>query len=230
MPSQKYPVVLFDLDHTLMDSDASAQAAFDLTMRSVDVEPTDDVFATYDRLNQALWRRVEAGEMSPNEVKVRRFEQLLDLLGADGDPEEMGAIFVQALTDHGDLFAGARALLDALEGSVRLAMITNGIGPVQRGRLDRLDIRRYFEAVSISGELAMSKPAAAIFDHTLMELGVTDRTSVVMVGDSLSSDIAGGINAGIDTIWFNQHGAERTNSAPTHEAPSLDRVGELLID
>ena len=224
----KYLVVLFDLDHTLMDSDASAQAAFDLTMRSVDVSPSDEVFATYDRLNQALWRRVEAGDISPNEVKVRRFEQLLDELGVDGDADEMGATFVQALTDHGELYSGARELLDGLLGRARLAMVTNGIGPVQRGRLLRLDIGRYFETVSISGELSMNKPAASIFDHTLLELGVADRSSVVMVGDSLSSDIAGGINAGIDTIWFNPHGSTAGATAPTHEASSLEVIAGLL--
>jgi len=225
----RYPVVLFDLDHTLMDSDASAAAAFDLTMRSIDVDPTDEVFAIYDRLNQALWRQVEAGGISPNEVKVRRFEQLLGELGTGGDPVEMGATFVQGLTDHGDLFSGARDLLDGLDGRVRLAVVTNGIGPVQRGRLDRLDIRRYFDVVSISGELAMNKPAPEIFDHTLAELGIADRSNVVMVGDSLSSDIAGGISAGIDTIWFNQHGSGPGSNTPTHEAPSLDVVAELLL-
>lgn len=221
----RYTTVLFDLDHTLLDSDASAQAAFDTTMRSIDVEPTLEVFAVYDRLNQALWRRVEAGEISPNEVKVRRFEQLLGELGTGGDPVAMGATFVRALTDHGELFVGARELLDTVHGRVVMAMVTNGIGVVQRGRLDRLGIEKYFEVVSISGELGMSKPAPSILDHTLDALGITDRSSVVMIGDSLSSDIAGGANAGLDTIWYNPHGSVQQHSAaPTHEASTLDAV------
>lgn len=225
----RYPIVLFDLDHTLMDSDASSAAAFDATMRSIDVDPTAEVFAIYDRLNQALWRRVEAGEISPNEVKVRRFEQLLGELGVAGDPDLMGATFVQALTDHGGLYDGALELLDALAGSVRMAMVTNGIGPVQRGRIERLGISSYFEVLSISGELHTSKPGAQIFDHTLAEMGVTDRSTVVMIGDSLASDIAGGINAGIDTIWFDQHGTEDGRGAATHEASSLHSVGAHLF-
>lgn len=224
----RYATVLFDLDHTLLDSDASAQAAFDTTMRSIDVAPTAEVFAVYDRLNQALWRRVEAGEISPNDVKVRRFEQLLGELGTRGDPVEMGTTFVQALTDHGELFPGARELLDSVHGKVAMAMVTNGIGAVQRGRLDRLGIEKYFEVVSISGELGMSKPAPSIFDHTLGALGVSDRSAVVMVGDSLASDIAGGVNAGVDTIWFNRNGSQHTSTAPTYEASSLDAVASYL--
>lgn len=224
----RYPVVLFDLDHTLLDSDASEQAAFDVTLRSIGVDPTADVFGVYHRLNQALWRRVESGDIGPNEVKVRRFEQLLDVLGADGDPVEMGAMFVRGLTDHGDLYQGARQLLDSLDGQVRMGLVTNGIGAVQRGRIERLDLGAYFEVLSISGELGTSKPASMIFDHTLDGLGVTDRSTVVMVGDSLASDIAGGVNAGVDTIWFNRH-AERSNGlTPTFEVEQLDAIAGLV--
>jgi len=224
----RYPIVLFDLDHTLLDSDASAQAAFDMTMRSIDVEPTAEVFAVYDGINQALWRQVEAGHITPHDVKVRRFERLLAQLGVRGSAADMGATFVQVLTDHGDLYPDALELLDSIAGHARVAMVTNGIGPVQRGRLDRLGIASYFEVVSISGELAMSKPARAIFDHTLAELGVTERSDVVMIGDSLSSDIAGGANADIDTIWFNPHGVPQGSSSPTHEAGSLSAISDLL--
>lgn len=224
----RYPVVLFDLDHTLLDSDASERAAFDLTMRSIDVEPTGEVFSVYHQLNQALWRQVESGAMNPNDVKVRRFEQLLDALGSSGDPVEMGATFVRGLADNGDLYAGARELLERLQGRARLAMVTNGIGAVQRGRIERLDLTKYFDAVSISGELGMAKPGPAIFDHTLDGLGVDDRASVVMVGDSLASDVAGGINAGIDTIWFNPRAEQADDVVPTHDVISLGAVGDLV--
>ena len=100
-----YSVLLFDLDHTLLDSHASEAAAFAWTMASIGIEPTADVFARYDRINQALWRQVEAGSISPNEVKVRRFAALLDELGAPDDPSELGERFVKGLGDHGELYA-----------------------------------------------------------------------------------------------------------------------------
>lgn len=224
----RYTTVLFDLDHTLLDSDASSQVAFETTMMSIAVEPTADVFATYDRLNQALWRRVEAGEITPNGVKVRRFEQLLVELEVDGDPVEMGATFVQSLTDHGELYPGACDLLEALFGNVRMAMVTNGIGAVQRGRIERLGIEKYFDGVSISGELGISKPASTIFDRTLDGLGVTDRSIVVMVGDSIASDIVGGTNAGIDTIWYNRHSLQSNGVVPTFEVDRLGAIADLV--
>lgn len=226
----RYSTILLDLDHTLLDSEASAQAAFDSTMRSIDVEPTSEIFAVYDRLNQALWRQVEAGSMSPNRVKSLRFEQLLDVLGMDGDPTAMGAEFVATLTVAGDLFPGVIEMLDDLAGRATLGMVTNGIGPVQRGRLDRLGIATYFETVAISGELGTSKPSPEIFDAAFQALGVTTRSGAVMVGDSLVSDVAGGIAAGIDTIWFNPHGsANDTGIEPTHEVRRLTDLCALVV-
>jgi YjjG family noncanonical pyrimidine nucleotidase len=224
----RYSTVLFDLDHTLLDSHASEQAAFDTTMRSIGVDPTPDTFGIYDGLNQALWRRVEAGEMSPNDVKVERFAQLLAALEASGDPVEMGAVFVQGLTDNGELYAGARELLSTLDESVRLGMITNGIGSVQRGRIDRLGLDGYFDVVSISGELGKSKPGAEIFDLTLLEMNISDRSGVVMVGDSLASDIAGANNAEVASIWFNPGGSHGAGVRFTHEVSELGDILAVL--
>lgn len=225
----RYSTVLFDLDHTLLDSHASEQAAFDVTMRSIGVDPTPVTFEIYDRLNQALWRKVEAGDMSPNDVKVERFTQLLSVLDASGDPIEMGDIFVQGLTDSGELYPGAQEMLDTLAGLVRLGMITNGIGSVQRGRINRLGLDDYFDAVSISGELGTSKPGAEIFDLTLAEMSVADRSDVVMIGDSLASDIAGANNAGVDSIWFNPNGLEGAHVDFTHEVSELGGILAALV-
>ncbi|MGA9276748.1 YjjG family noncanonical pyrimidine nucleotidase [Ilumatobacter sp.] len=224
-----YPTVLFDLDHTLFDTHASEAAAFEATMRSIAVDPTPEVFAAYDRLNQALWRRVERGELDPNDVKMIRFVQLLDELGIDGDARAIAESFVTGLAEHGDLYAGAGELLAELGATCRLALITNGIGSVQRGRLRRLGLQSSFEVVSISGELGMTKPGREIFDHTLRAMEIDDRGGVVMIGDSLASDIRGGVNSGIDTIWFNPRSQTNTSEiAPTHEVSSLEDLAVLI--
>ncbi|MFK8023447.1 MAG: YjjG family noncanonical pyrimidine nucleotidase [Ilumatobacter sp.] len=229
MTSPRYSTVLFDLDHTLLDSDASHAVAFDTTMQSIGVEPTSDAFNVFDRLNQALWRRVEAGDIGPNDVRVLRFEQLTAELGVRADPVEMGETFVQGLTDHGELYAGGLELLERLSGVVRIGMVTNGIGSVQRGRIERLGIGRHFDAVAISGELGVSKPDPRIFDIVLSELGVESRDSVVMVGDSLSSDIAGAVNASIDSIWFDPGQTSADALEPTHRVMNLADVLDLVL-
>ncbi|MFK7918978.1 MAG: YjjG family noncanonical pyrimidine nucleotidase [Ilumatobacter sp.] len=226
--TSRYTTIFFDLDHTLLDSHASEQAAFAQTMQSIGVVASPSTFETYDRINQGLWRRVEAGELSPNDVKVLRFERMLTELGVDGDPVAMGATFVQGLAGNGELYRGALDVLDAVRAVARLAMITNGIGWVQRGRIERLGLGDYFEQISISGELGMSKPRRDIFDHTLTEMQLTDRSRVLMVGDNLGSDIAGAHNAGIDSAWFNPNGSVAGDVVPTHTVSSLADLTLLI--
>jgi YjjG family noncanonical pyrimidine nucleotidase len=225
----RYATILFDLDHTLLDSDASHAAAFEITMRSgLGLDDPWPLYETFDRINQALWRRVERHELSPDDVAITRFRQLLDEIGADGDPEAMSLRFRRGLADHGELYPGARELLASLAGRVSVALVTNGIGEVQRGRIERLGLGNAFDAIAISGELGTSKPGRAIFDAVFEHLG-TDGCDAVIVGDNLGSDIQGGVNAGIDTIWFNPGGVENDSDlSPSAEARSLADVGRLL--
>lgn len=227
-----YDVVLFDFDHTLLDSDTSLSGAFDRSMRSAGLHDADEIdrcYPDFDRINQALWRQVEAQQISPNDVRVRRFEELIGVLGLDGDAVAMADAFVDGLIVCGELYDGARELLDDLGGRCRLGMVTNGIGRVQRGRLERLALGASFEAVVISGEVGTSKPGAEIFDITCEAMGVADRSSVLMVGDSLSSDIRGANNATIDSAWFNPHKSAPSNDvAATHVVGSLEEISALI--
>ncbi|MEM8748426.1 MAG: HAD-IA family hydrolase, partial [Actinomycetota bacterium] len=179
-----WATVLFDLDDTLLDSRFSQAAAYDATMRAAGLDDPEHHRSTYDRLNQALWRQVEQGVLRPDDVRIRRFEEFCAVVGLDADPAAMARTFVDALIRFGDLLPGASALLDALAGRVRLGLVTNGIGEVQRGRLARLQLDDVFDAVVISGEVAVAKPDPAIFDLTFEQLGVDgSRGSTVMVGD-----------------------------------------------
>ena len=220
--------VLFDLDHTLLDSDASEALAFDATMRSVGLDDPAAHLSTYQALNMALWKRVELGELSPNDVKITRFEQLLDVLDLDADPHALGAEFLRGLGAHGELYDDALPLLDHFTTQT-IGLVTNGIGSVQRSRIQRLGLDRYFPYVAISGEVGVSKPNPAIFGH----LGLSEWSpeSTVMIGDSLTSDIAAGANAGMATVWFNPHGKLMTGPAtPTAEVGSLLEICDVLAE
>jgi YjjG family noncanonical pyrimidine nucleotidase len=224
-----YATVLFDLDHMLLDSDASERLAFAATMAGADAsDVADELFPTYTAINRAMWAAVERGELTPLDVKARRFEDFVAQTGLDADPTEMAAAFVHGLGAHGDLYPGARELLMAVRPYARTALVTNGIGEVQRARIARLDLAPFFDVVSISGELGVAKPGPEIFDHTFAELSIDDRGDAVMIGDSLTSDIAGGSIAGIDTIWFNRHGSVPGEVVPTHEVRSIDEIVAVL--
>ncbi len=201
----RYTTLLFDLDHTLIDGHASEAAAFDYTLVRARAERPADYLETYTEINLALWAAVERGEITPNDVRTERFAQLIAATDLESDPEAMGDDFVHALGANGDLYPGARDMLDELAQITTLALVTNGIGEVQRARIARLDIGKYFTAIVISGEVGVAKPGPEIYDIVFGELGQPDKATTLMIGDSLTSDMAGGINYGIATCWYAAH-------------------------
>jgi 2-haloacid dehalogenase len=212
------------LHHTLFDSDAAEAAAFDDTLRSVGASQPSDYFDTFSAINVDLWAKVEQGKLSPNEVRHLRFQQLIDATDLETDVVEMGDRYVGGMGNNGDLYAGARELLNSLAGTATLALITNGIGEVQRTRIGRLAIDQYFDAVVISGEVGEAKPGTEIFDIVFEQLGGPDKETALIIGDNLGSDIQGGINYGIDTCWFNPHGRESNGMSVTHEIVELSEL------
>ncbi len=228
-PHMQYTTLLFDLDHTLFDSDVAEAKAFDDTLRSVGAVRPGDYFDTFALVNIGLWEKVENGELSPNEVRYLRFEQLIDATDLKADAIEMGDRYVWGMGNNGDLYPGAREVIDALSGSVTLALITNGIGEVQRTRIERLAIDHYFAAIVISGEVGRAKPGTEIFDMVFEQLGGPDKESALIIGDNLGSDILGGINYGIDTCWFNPHGRDSNGMTITHEIADLPALLEITL-
>ncbi|MEM9654739.1 MAG: YjjG family noncanonical pyrimidine nucleotidase [Actinomycetota bacterium] len=219
-----------DLDHTLLDSAASEAAAFDRTVRSIGVTPTSDLFDRYRTINQTLWAAVERGDLTPDRLKLLRFEQFTESIGAEADPAVMAKTFTGGLGDNGDLYPGARAVLGRLDQVATLAMVTNGLSDVQRRRIERLDLARYFDAVVISAEVNTAKPGTAIFDLTFDKLGNPDRAEALMVGDSLTSDIQGGHNAGVDTCLYDPAGVHPPDArpTPTHRITTLEELVPLV--
>ncbi len=223
----RYSTVLFDLDHTLLDSDASELEAFDRTMALAGVAEGRTHLPTYLRLNQALWARVERGELSPDQVRVQRFAEFVEVTGVEANPAAMAEWFVDGLSECGDLYDGAIDVLDDLAGRCRLGLVTNGISAVQRRRVERLGLADYFQAVAISAEIGASKPSPAIFEWCFDRLGGVEPTRTVMVGDSLSADVAGGRSVGIDTCWFNRHGHDVQHGA-TFEVRHLREIATVV--
>ena len=219
----RFTTIVFDLDHTLLDSDGSEQLAFAETLHSIGVEEPEQHLKTYQRINVALWKRVEQGELSPNDVKVMRFTQLLERLDIEEDPELLGDRYLTGLGNNGELYPQARELLDALDGH-RLGLVTNGIGSVQRRRLERLDLDRYFSGVAISGEVGVAKPDPQIFSHLKFADWAPEQT--VIIGDSLTSDIAAGHNASIATCWYNP--SRTAHIGPTIPTVEVNQLSDVL--
>lgn len=224
-----YTTVLLDLDHTLFDFDGSEVLAFERMMRAAGRENASMYFAEYKEINTALWKAVERGEILARDVRGQRTALLVEALGLDADPELLADEFIAGLGAYGELYEGARELLDDLAGVASLVMVTNGISEVQRAKIKRLQLAPYFQEVVISGEVGVAKPQVEIFEIALEAVGSPAEASVLMVGDSLSSDMAGGVASGIDTCWYNPSGARNRTGVPvTHEIAALSQLPPVV--
>jgi len=224
----RYTTLLFDLDHTLFDFDASETAAFADTLARAGIVNPNGHRAAFGEINAALWVRVEGGELTPNQVGTMRFEQFVERLDIDADPQAMADDYVTGLGANGDLFPGARDLLEELAPHATLALVSNGIGAVARAKVARLELDGYFEAIVISGEVGTAKPDAGIFDIVFDQLGLPDKATALMIGDSLTSDIAGGVNYGIDTCWYAPVAPETASSEATYRVDTFERIPSVV--
>jgi len=222
----RYETILLDLDHTLFDSDTSEQTAFAQALLTAGVVEPMRYFAAYQAINLKLWAAVERGEVLQKQVRTRRFERLAAQENIDADPLQLADDFVAGLGANGSLYDGAREVLECLSRQASLALVTNGLGEVQRARVDRLGIGDYFDAIIISAEVGAAKPGTEIFDIVFEALGCPTKESALMVGDSLSSDMQGGTNYGIATCWYNPNG--HAVQGPDQVAHEISDLTELL--
>ena len=221
--------VLFDLDDTLLDFHTAEATALAKTFREMGLEPGPDILARYSDINRRQWELLEEGRQTREETLVRRFDLLFAEYGLDASGVEARDRYEGNLSVGHWFIPGAEALLDALYGRYDLYLISNGTAVVQAGRLKSAGIARYFESIFISEELGATKPDAAFFDLSVGRVPGFDRSRALIVGDSLTSDIRGGRNAGIRTCWFNPRRLPARADIPAdYEIRSLDELPPLL--
>lgn len=203
----RYEYLLIDNDNTLMDFAAAEAKALRETLENAGLPTDEATVAAYSRINDALWKALERGETTQPELKVERFRQLLAWLNrTDADPVELGSAYAANLGNYADLLPGAEDFIRALHGKMRIALVSNGVSAIQRSRLSKCPLTPLFDAIVISEEAGVAKPDPRLLEIALKKLGCTDRTQAVMMGDSLSADIAAANNAGLDSIFFSLKG------------------------
>ena len=220
-----YKWLLFDLDGTLFDYDRAEPRALRRAFESMGVPYDESVLEHYRTLNAGLWRDFEKGLIDQARIKVRRFELLFEAIDRPYDAQAFSDNYMARLSEETVLIEGAEETLKALSGHFDLAAITNGLTDVQGPRLARSALQPYIKVVVISEEEGVNKPDPAIFDITFARLGHPARDEVLIVGDSLTSDIRGGHDYGIDTCWFNPSGRTDGDSLSTYE---IRRLTDLL--
>ena len=214
--SVKYRWLLFDADGTLFDYDRAEATALRRAFARFDQPFEPEYAAAYRRINADLWRAYERGEIDQDRLRLERFARLFAALGLDLNAAQFSAIYLQHLAQAAYLIPGAEDVLTALHGKMGLALITNGVADVQRSRLGRSTIGGYLSPWIISGEVGVAKPDRAIFEIAFRAMGQPRKKEVLIIGDSLTSDMEGGRSFGIDTCWFNPRGKPRPPGIEVH--------------
>ena len=228
----KYYCILFDADNTLLDFDAAERKALADTLRNYGIAPDAETVQTYRTINEELWRQLEKGQLRRDKLMAERFTRFLKAVDAAGNGAEMNKFYLDQLSTHPDLAApNVLDVLKELSEVATLAVVTNGFDRVQSRRVAESGMKDFIEEVFVSEKLDSEKPNRKIFDAALRSLGVENREHVLMVGDSLTSDIQGGSNAGLDTCLYYPNDAVIPGKVcPKYDISNLDELYALVME
>ncbi len=221
--------ILLDMDNTLLDFSRAERIAAAKALSEMGIQPTDELLKRYHELNDEQWRLFELGLLERDQVKVRRYRLLFEEAGIDKSPEETAAVYEKLLGVGHYFMEGAEELLKTLSRDYRLYLATNGTSAVQKSRIKSADMARYFQGIYISEDVGFNKPDVRYYEACFKDIPDFKREETVMIGDSLTSDMKGGINAGIKTVWFNPEDKPVDDSiVPDYEINSLDEIPALM--
>ena len=221
--------LFLDLDDTILDFHKAERIALSNTIRSFGIEPTEEVLGRYHVINKWHWEQLELGKLTRAEVLENRFSVLFEEYGMTVDATACARAYEKNLSVGHWFLPGAEEAVDALSKKYRLFLASNGTASVQKGRMTSANLYRFFETVFVSQEIGHNKPAKEYFDACFARIPGFDPEKCIMVGDSLTSDIRGGINAGIRTVWVNPiHAPGRPDIVPDYEIESISQLEALL--
>ncbi len=203
----RYPILLLDVDDTLLDFRAAEACALRDTLESRGIPAGEEQIALYSRVNRSWWERFERGECEKEDLLWMRFQDYFSRLGLEHDPRLAQQDYHENLGNYAFLIPGAEELCRELKArGHRLYIVTNGTTVIQQRRFGASGLGKYTDGVFISEQMGTQKPARAFFDKVFAALGDPDPGQCIILGDSQTSDMAGGKAAGIATCWYNPTG------------------------
>ena len=220
--------LLLDLDDTILDFHKAERIALSKTIRTFGAEPTETLLDRYHAINKWHWEQLELGTLTRDQVIVNRFGMLFQELGMAVDAAACAKSYETNLSIGHYFLPGAEEAVKRLHEKYRLFLVSNGTATVQHSRLTSAGLYPYFEQVFISQEIGFNKPDKAYFDRCFARIPGFDPEKVLMVGDSLTSDIRGGINAGIKTVWVNPKHKDCGEIRPDYQIEGLNQLEKLL--
>ncbi|WP_167956606.1 YjjG family noncanonical pyrimidine nucleotidase [Anaerosporobacter faecicola] len=226
---QIYRTLLFDVDGTLLDFEKTKERAFRQTWISNSLPFQQEILDTFSMIELALWQQLERGEITKEVLLTKRFQTLFDKEAIDRNPEEFELQYQEELGQYADLIPGAYDICKELAKSCNLYIITNGVAKTQRSRLNRSGLLPFFKDLFISEEVGYSKPRVEFFSYVLSHIPSTAKEEVLVIGDSLTSDIQGGKNAALSTCFVNLNASTNTtNLIPDYEIRDLNELNSIV--
>lgn len=197
-----YEIVLMDIDNTLLDFDAGTKESLTKLLAAFGHQLTEEKLARFFGINNALWTAYEHGEIEKSFIFPTRFQRFLGEMGVETDWLAANGMYAKGLSESAVLMPHAIELLEQLKGKVKLYAVTNGVTTTQTPRLEKSGLDRYFDGVFISEQMGCKKPEKAFFDKVFAAIGPVGKDRCIILGDSLTSDMQGGRNAGIKTCYL----------------------------
>lgn len=225
-----YNCIFLDLDGTVLDFPKSERHAFFCAMESLGIPADEMDFTRYSEINASLWAALERGELTGETLRPLRFRLLLEARGA-WDWEAVNAAYIAALARVGIPYPGAAALLQSLRARYKIYVLTNGLRVSQEGRLAASGLAPYLDGMLTSEEAGEPKPSPRIFEAAMARLGDLDPRHYLMLGDSLTADIAGAANAGVDAMWYAPGGGEAPSGLPVrYTVRNYAEIAQILLE
>lgn len=206
MSKPKFEIVLADADETIFDFKKSEYVAFKSTLNLFGKDSTDDEFKAYSDINARLWKELEKGTVTRDELKTKRFDEWFSLMGFSLDSVSFNKTYAQNLGKCCFLIDGAEDFIKKLSSICDVYIITNGLVVSQSGRFDKSSVKPYIKKLYISEAIGYTKPDVKFFDYCIKDIGEPDKSKYIVLGDSISSDMLGGRNAGLTTCRFSRDG------------------------
>ena len=227
---KKYEIFLFDADNTLFDYDLAEKNALSTMLELNGFSYSEEIHEKYRELNMDVWDKFERGEITKTELQSSRFEQLFKYMGANVDGLAFNNGYIKLLGEGSFLIEGAYEICKAIvESGKKLYVVTNGLLVTQEARIKHSTISKYISDSFISEVVGYEKPHIKYFEHVFSNISSPQKDNIIIIGDYLKSDIAGGINAGIDTCWFNLRAEENnTGIEPTYEIFKLNELHKFI--